>query len=50
MRLLCALLLLTSALAACAVDERRQMPPEAQATIDRVTEEIASGRDEKIYQ
>lgn len=26
------------------------MPAEAQATIDRVTEEIAAGRDEKIYQ
>ncbi|HYN84833.1 MAG TPA: DUF4019 domain-containing protein [Pyrinomonadaceae bacterium] len=44
-----ALLLLTFALAACSVDERRRMPAEAQATIDRVTEEIASGRDEQIY-
>ncbi|HEX5707024.1 MAG TPA: DUF4019 domain-containing protein [Pyrinomonadaceae bacterium] len=25
------------------------MPSEAQATIDRVTEEIAAGQDEKIY-
>lgn len=34
---------------ACRVDERRAIPSEAQATIDRVTEEIAAGRDEEIY-
>jgi hypothetical protein len=39
-----------SLLAACAVDERRAIPPEAQATIDSVTEDIAAGRDEKVYE
>ena len=33
----------------CGVDERRALPAEAQATIDRVTEDIAAGRDEKVY-
>lgn len=37
-------------LAACTVDERRQLPVEAQATIDSVTDDIAAGRDEKIYE
>ncbi len=44
-----AFLLLTFAFPACEVDERRQLPPEAQETIDRVTEDVASGRDEKVY-
>ena len=36
--------------AACGLDERRSgMPPEAQAVIDRVTEDIAAGRDDKLY-
>ena len=35
---------------ACEVDERRQLPPEAQEAIDRVTEDVAAGRDEKVYQ
>ena len=38
-------LLLTS----CAVDERRDIPAGAQATVERVTEDIAAGRDEKVY-
>ncbi|MGB8508352.1 MAG: DUF4019 domain-containing protein [Pyrinomonadaceae bacterium] len=36
-------------LAGCTVDERRSIAPEAQATIDAVTEDIAAGRGEKIY-
>jgi hypothetical protein len=38
-----------AALAACAVDERRAVPAGAQATVERVTEDIAAGRDEKVY-
>jgi hypothetical protein len=34
----------------CAVDERRDVPAGAQATVERVTEDIAGGRDEKVYQ
>ena len=34
---------------ACAVDERRGIPAAAQATVERVTEDIAAGRDEKVY-
>ena len=41
--------LFTSALPACGVGERRQLPPEAQEAIDRVTEDVAAGRDAKIY-
>ena len=46
-----ALLFALGALAvACGLDERRSgVPPEAQAVIDRVTEDIAAGRDEKLY-
>ena len=33
----------------CAVDERRDVPAAAQATVERVTEDIAAGRDEKVY-
>lgn len=33
----------------CAVDERRDVPAGAQATVERVTEDIAAGRDEKVY-
>ena len=43
-------LLLLPLLQACAVDERRSgLPPEAQAVIERVTEDIAAGRDRKLY-
>lgn len=35
---------------ACAVDERRNIPAGAQATVERVTEDIAAGRDTKIYE
>ncbi len=34
----------------CAVDERRSIPAAAQETVDRVTEDIAAGRDEKVYE
>ncbi len=43
-----ALLLLL--LAACSIDERRSsIPPGAQAVIERVTDDIAAGRDGKLY-
>jgi hypothetical protein len=35
--------------AGCAVDERRSIPAGAQATVDRVTEDIEAGRDAKVY-
>jgi hypothetical protein len=31
------------------VNERRDIPPGAQATVERVTEDIAAGHDEKVY-
>ena len=37
-------------LSGCAVDERRSIPMGAQATVDRVTEDIAAGRDAKVYE
>lgn len=43
-------LLLTTFNAGCAVDERRDVPAGAQATIERVTEDIAAGRDAKVYE
>jgi hypothetical protein len=36
-------------LVGCSVDERRGIPVGAQATVDRVTEDIEAGRDEKVY-
>ncbi len=45
-----AFLLLPFAFTACAVDERRRIPIEAQEAIDRVTDDIAAGRDEKLYE
>jgi hypothetical protein len=41
--------LFASAFQACVVDERRSIPAGAQATVERVTEDIASGRDAKVY-
>ena len=41
--------LFTFAFYGCAVDERRGVPAGAQATVDRVTEEIAEGRDAEVY-
>jgi hypothetical protein len=37
-------------LSGCAVDERRGVPAGAQATVERVTEDIAAGRDAKVYE
>lgn len=34
----------------CAVDERRGVPADAQATVERVTEDVAAGRDAKVYE
>jgi hypothetical protein len=42
--------LFTFAFHACTVDERRGVPAGAQATVDRVTEEIAEGRDAQVYE
>jgi hypothetical protein len=41
--------LLPFAFASCAVDERRGVPAGAQETVERVTEDIAAGRDAKVY-
>ena len=35
---------------ACEIDERRQITPEQQAAIDRVTEDIAAARDRELYE
>lgn len=45
------LLLLSCAffLTGCNVDDRRDVPPEASATIDRVTDDIAAGRADRVY-
>jgi hypothetical protein len=36
-------------LSGCAMDERRDVPAAAQAAVERVTEDIAAGRDAKVY-
>jgi hypothetical protein len=41
--------LLPFAFGGCAVNELRGVPAGAQATVERVTEDIAAGRDEKVY-
>jgi hypothetical protein len=49
----CAVLLLglTFVVSACAVNERRSgLPTAAQTAIDTITDDIAAGRDDKIYQ
>ncbi len=33
----------------CAIDEQRNVPVEAQATVDQVTDDIAAGRVEQVY-
>jgi hypothetical protein len=45
----CLTLLAVCLLVGCSVDERRGIPVGAQATVDRVTEDIEAGRDEKVY-
>ena len=37
-------------LAGCSVDERRGVPAEAQSAVERVTDDIAAGRDAKVYE
>jgi hypothetical protein len=32
------------------VDERRSVPAGAQAAVERVTEDVAAGRDTKVYE
>lgn len=39
----------TFALVGCASEERRSIPAQAQATVDRVTDDVAAGRDAKVY-
>ena len=34
----------------CAVDERRDVPAGARATVECVNEDIAAGRDVKVYE
>jgi hypothetical protein len=36
-------------LSSCAVDEVRGVPAGAQAAVERVTEDVAAGRDAKVY-
>ena len=45
----CLLLTAFCLLSGCAVDERRGVPPGAQATVERVTDEIAAGQDAEVY-
>jgi hypothetical protein len=44
-----AFLLLPFAFQGCAVDESRNVPSGAQEAVERVTEDIAAGRDAKVY-
>ena len=37
-------------LSGCGAEERRGVPAGAQATVDRVTEEIAAGQDARVYE
>jgi hypothetical protein len=37
-------------LQACSVNERRGVPAGAQEAVERVTEDIAAGRDAKVYE
>src|ERR1043166_8371280 len=45
----CLLLTAFCLLSSCAVDEQRGVPPGAQATVERVTDEIAAGQDAEVY-
>ena len=45
-----AVLLFTLAFHGCAVDERHAVPEGAQSTVESVTEDIAAGRDAKVYE
>jgi hypothetical protein len=48
--LIFAFCLLPFAFHGCAVDERRNVPSDAQAAVERVTEDIAAGRNAKVYE
>ena len=37
-------------LAGCSVDERHAVPAGAQSAVERVTDDIAAGRDAKVYE
>lgn len=43
-------LLALALLAGCAVDERHAVPEGAQSAVERVTADIAEGRDAKVYE
>jgi hypothetical protein len=43
------LLLVAVTLGGCSVEERRDIPAGAQAAVERVTDDIAAGRDAKVY-
>jgi Protein of unknown function (DUF4019) len=45
----CLLLTAFCLLSGCAVDERRDVPTGARATVERVTDEIAAGQDAEVY-
>jgi len=45
-----AVLFFTFAFHGCAVDERRGVPAGAQAAVDSLTDDIAAGRDVKVYE
>ncbi len=47
---LLALCLFTSAFQGCSVDESRNVPAGAQEAVERVTDDIAAGRDAKVYE
>jgi hypothetical protein len=44
------LLLPFAFLAGCSVDERHAVPAGAQSAVERVTDDIAAGRDAKVYE
>ncbi|MDT5159438.1 MAG: hypothetical protein QOC99_3781 [Acidobacteriota bacterium] len=46
----CLALISIALLVGCAVEERRDVPLGAQASVERVTEDIAAGRDVKVYE
>jgi hypothetical protein len=45
-----ALCLFTFAFQGCALDERHAVPEGAQSAVERVTDDIAAGRDAKVYE
>jgi hypothetical protein len=45
-----AVLFFTLAFCGCSIDERHAVPEGAQSAVERVTEDIAAGRDAKVYE